>query len=74
MLSSPDRTQLDYALKRAADQPDKLWLTQPMGGGQVRELTWGQGLDQAKRMAENIRARGFEPGSKIAIFSKNSAW
>lgn len=74
MLSSPDRTQLDYALKRAADQPDKLWLTQPMGGGQVRELTWGQAFDQAKRMAENIRARGFEPGSKIAIFSKNSAW
>lgn len=74
MPTADHRTQLHYALDRVEAQPDKLWLTQPMGGGEVRELTWAQGFDQARRMAAWIEAQGYEKGSKIAIFSKNSAW
>jgi len=69
-----DRTQLHIALDHLATHPDRRWMTQPMGGGEVRELTWAQGFDEAKRMAAHLQGLGFEPGSKIAIFSKNSAW
>ncbi len=74
-MSAPDdRTQLAHAVAHAEAHPDKTWLTQPMGGGEVRELTWAQGMDQARRIAAHLRAQDFEPGSHIAIFSKNSAW
>ena len=35
---------------------DAIWLTQPAGGGQLRELTWRQGADEVRGMA----AYGFE--------------
>ena len=67
-------TQLQHALSYAAAHPDKIWMTQPMGNGQVVELTWSQAMDQARRMAAHLGSLGFEPGSRITIFSKNSAW
>jgi long-chain acyl-CoA synthetase len=54
--------------------PDRVALTQPMGGGVVQDFTWGQVADQARRMAAHLKAQGWEPGSKVAILSKNCAW
>jgi long-subunit acyl-CoA synthetase (AMP-forming) len=48
-------------------------MTQPHSGGQTTDYTWGESLDQARRMAAHLKAQGFEPGSKIAIISKNCA-
>ena len=45
-----------------------------MDGGVVREFTWGQVADQVRRMAAHLKAQGWEPGSKVAILSKNCAW
>src|SRR6185312_1314859 len=39
-----------------------------------RELTFSCALDEARRMAAHLGSRGFPPGSRIAIFSKNTAW
>ena len=44
-------TQLEHAFHWEKEKPDSLWLTQPMGGGKIKELTWKQALDQARRMA-----------------------
>ncbi len=55
-------------------RPDRVWLTQPTGGGPVRELTWAQAMDEARRMAAHLKALDFPPASNIALFSKNSAW
>ena len=49
-------------------------LTQPIGNGKVQEFTWAQVADGARRMAAHLQAQGYEPGSKIAILSKNCAW
>ena len=53
-------------------------LTQPMGAGVVQEFTWQQVGDQVRRMAAHLQAQGqaqgWEPGTKIAILSKNCAW
>ena len=52
---------------------DKVVLTQPLGGGTVRDYTWREVLDQSRRMAAHLLGLGIEPGSRIAILSKNCA-
>ncbi len=49
-------------------------LTQPMGDGTVRDFTWAQVADGVRRMAAYLQSQGWEPGSKVAILSKNCAW
>ncbi len=53
--------------------PDKIYLTQPLGGGATRDYTWAQVLDESSRMAAHLQSLGFPAGSKIAMMSKNSA-
>jgi len=55
-------------------QPARITLTQPLGGGVIRDFTWAQVADEARRMASHLKAQGWEPGSRIAILSKNCAW
>ncbi len=54
--------------------PDRVVLTQPMGGGVVTEFTWRQLMDQSRRMAAHLKAQGIGPGDKVALISKNTAW
>lgn len=54
--------------------PNRVALTQPMGAGAVQDFTWAQIGDQVRRMATYLQSQGWEPGSKVAILSKNCAW
>lgn len=54
--------------------PQRVAMTQPMGGGTVRDFTWGEVADQVRRMAAHLQAQGWPAGSKVAILSKNCAW
>ena len=53
-------------------QPDKIFQTQPFAD-EVKTWTWAQFADEVRRMAAAIEAKGYEPGSKIGILSKNCA-
>ena len=53
--------------------PDRVALTQPMGGGSTRDYTWRELMDQSRRMAAYLRSLGFEPGSRIGLMAKNTA-
>ncbi|MCW5610118.1 MAG: AMP-binding protein [Rubrivivax sp.] len=64
---------LDHVVDHEARQPDRVYLTQPVGGGRVVDYTWGQVLDEARRVAAHLQAQGFERGARIAILSKNCA-
>jgi long-subunit acyl-CoA synthetase (AMP-forming) len=64
---------LDYVYDHEAKLADRVYLTQPTGGGQVVDYTWSQTMDQARRMAAHIKAQGFDSGSRIALLSKNCA-
>jgi long-chain acyl-CoA synthetase len=33
-------------------------FTQPLGGGQVRDYTWREVMDQARRMAAHLQSLG----------------
>ncbi len=67
----------DLPLQRAyfweRERGDAVYMTQPIGGGEVVEFTWKQTLDGARRMAAHLKAKGFPAGSSIAILSKNCA-
>ncbi|WP_042425186.1 AMP-binding protein [Comamonas granuli] len=57
-----------------ATAPTRVALTQPMGGGAVKDYTWAEVADQVRRMAAYLQAQGWEPGSRVAILSKNCSW
>ncbi len=70
---SDSKLILDYVFDHEANRRDKVYLTQPIGGGQVVDYTWGQVVDQARRMAAHLQSRGLPQGAKVAILSKNCA-
>jgi long-chain acyl-CoA synthetase len=53
--------------------PQRVALTQPLGGGVVRDFTWAEVADQARRIAAHLLSLKLPPGSRIALLSKNTA-
>jgi long-chain acyl-CoA synthetase len=54
-------------------EPHSVTLTQRLGGGTVRDYTWAEVADQVRRMAAHLQSLAYEPGSRIALMSKNCA-
>ena len=73
-LLSPDSLALQRLYHWESTRPDQIAFTQPLAGGQVRQFTWRQVLDQSRRLAAWLQAQGYPAGSRIAILSKNTAW
>lgn len=69
----PTRLLLDHVLDHADARPERIYLSQPVGGGRVVDYRWDEVVEQARRMAAHLQGRGFEPGARIAILSKNCA-
>jgi len=61
-----------YRWERA--RAERIFLTQPFGGGKLREWSWAQAAREARRMAAYLKGQDWEPGSRVAILSRNSAW
>lgn len=64
---------LEQAYKWEKAKADDLYLTQPMGNGQIQEYTWNRAVGEARRMATYIKSLDLPPKSNIAILSKNCA-
>ena len=64
---------LESVYKWEKERADKVYMTQPMGNGVVQEYTWARTLNEARRMANYLKAQNFPPKSNIAILSKNCA-
>jgi len=56
------------------ERAGRVFLTQPYGGGKVREWTWSQAAHDVRRMAGYLKSQDWEPGSRIAILSRNCSW
>lgn len=67
------KLMLDYVYAHELERPNQIFLSQPLSGGVVRDYSWAQTMDQARRMATHIKSLGLEPGARIAILSKNCA-
>ncbi len=72
-IVADDRLALQRLYFWEKTAPNRVALTQPTGGGSVRDYTWGEVLDQSRRMAAHLQSLGLRPGDRIAIFSKNTA-
>ncbi|MAT93192.1 MAG: AMP-binding acetyl-CoA synthetase [Halioglobus sp.] len=64
---------LDAVYEWERSDPDRVYMTQPLGNGEVIDYTWGQTMDQARRMAAHLRSLDLPPHSNIAMISKNCA-
>jgi long-chain acyl-CoA synthetase len=56
------------------ERAGQVFLTQPFDGGKVREWTWAEAAAESRRMGAWLIAQNWEPGSRVAILSKNCAW
>ncbi len=68
------KTQLDFVYENEKNRADDVWLTQPMGDGTVRDITWREAIDEARRMAAHLRSLDLPTPSQISLFAKNNAW
>jgi long-subunit acyl-CoA synthetase (AMP-forming) len=68
-----NKLMLDYVYEHETSLRDTVYLTQPVGGGKTIDITWGQAMDQARRMAAHLKTLNLEPGARVAILSKNCA-
>ena len=62
---------LDHVFDHEASQPERVFLSQPLDGGVVDDITWGRTVGEARRMAAHLRSRGFPAGARIALLTKN---
>jgi long-chain acyl-CoA synthetase len=71
-VSESLKTPLEMFYHWEANAADDVFLRQPIAR-QWREFTWQEVADRVRRLAAFIDARGFAPGSRIAILSSNCA-
>jgi len=64
---------LERAYAHERRNAGRVFLVQYLPGGAEQTYTWGQVLDEARRMAAHLHERGLQPGARIGILSKNCA-
>ncbi|MEO8524246.1 MAG: AMP-binding protein [Caldimonas sp.] len=70
---APEKLALQRLYRWEREAPGRVVLTQPQGGGALRDFTWGEATGEVRRMAAHLRSLGYPPGSRIALLSKNCA-
>ncbi|MBN7797602.1 AMP-binding protein [Parahaliea mediterranea] len=68
------RTALDAFYIREHEQANDTCFTQPFADGSIREYSWAQVADNARRVAAYLVSLDLEPGSRIALMSSNCAY
>lgn len=69
----PMKSPLEALQERVARQGSDVAMIQPVGGGTLREYTWEELNDEARRVATYLKSLDFPAGSNIALMSKNCA-
>ena len=73
MTGTTDKLLLDAVYEWERNSPDRVYMTQPLGGGKTVDYTWAETMDQARRMAAHLRSLDLPDNSHIALISKNCA-
>lgn len=64
---------LDYVYANEKKYAGKTWFTQPVSAGNVSTYSWSDAMTQVRAMVAHLHSLDLEPGSKIAMISKNCA-
>ena len=69
------KSLLECATYWETANPDRIWLTQPMGGGDanIKTWTWSEAVGEARKMASYLKSIDLPERSSIALCSKNCA-
>ena len=73
-MSNDTKTLIDYFVENVKKYGDDIFLTQPMGNGEVKTFSYNDVLNSAKKVAGYIESFGYPPKSQIAICSKSCAY
>jgi long-chain acyl-CoA synthetase len=75
-MGSDKSSVIEWFKEHVEKTPNRVYMTQPMGGStdNIKTWTFAEALDESMRMAGYLESLGLEPGSKIALCSKNCAW
>jgi long-chain acyl-CoA synthetase len=71
---SEEDLPLQWMYRWETERAGHIFLTQPFNGGKVREWTWAEAAGEVRRIAAYLKAQNWEPGSRVAILSRNCAW
>src|SRR5690554_7170858 len=64
---------LEDFFRHEREQPDRIYLVQPLAEGRKQELSWAEVGDQVRRFAGWLLQQQLPPRSNIVIISKNCA-
>ncbi|MFZ5438561.1 MAG: AMP-binding protein [Myxococcota bacterium] len=70
---SSEKLMLDFIYEHERNLAQHVYLTQPLGGGQVKDYTWAQVMDEARRMAAHLQSLGLSRGDRVGMLTKNCA-
>jgi len=66
-------TPLQALAQRCSQHGDAVAFVQPLGGGKLREYTWKQVDEEARKIAAYLQSQGMQKGDHVALVSKNCA-
>ncbi|MBU2952595.1 AMP-binding protein [Marinobacter sp. F3R08] len=72
-MDTTNKLPLDMVYHWEKAKENSLYMTQPVGGGEVVEYTWGRAVDEARRMASYLKSLNLPEKSRIGLISKNCA-
>ncbi|WP_417531325.1 AMP-binding protein [Marinobacter lipolyticus] len=72
-MDTTNKLPLDMVYYWEKAKANSLYMTQPMGNGQVEEYTWKRAVDEARRMASYLKSLNLPEKSRVGIISKNCA-
>ncbi|WP_166261396.1 AMP-binding protein [Marinobacter salicampi] len=72
-MDTKNKLPLDMVYHWETAKAESVYMTQPMGGGQVVEFTWRRAVGEARRMAAYLKSLNLPEKSRIGIISKNCA-
>jgi long-chain acyl-CoA synthetase len=73
MSTSSDMLALQRLYHWEATAPHRICFTQPVGQGVVKTFTWSEVAHEVRCMASHLQTLNYPPGSRIAIWGKNTA-
>lgn len=73
MSTSSDMLALQRLYHWEKTAPHRVCFTQPVGQGAVKNFTWSEVAHEVRCMASYLKSLGHPPGSRIAIWGKNTA-
>jgi long-chain acyl-CoA synthetase len=66
-----EKSILQHIYDNEKSKANQVYTSQPYTSDDVRDTTWGEFMQEARKMASYLQSLGFEKGDRIGMISKN---